>query len=49
LKGEDQKQLMLIYPKTDRFQEPLPEFDYENGFTLTAVPFDLEKGELVYG
>jgi len=49
LKGQDQKRLMLIYPKTDKFQEALPAFHYEDGFRLDAVPFDLEKGELVCG
>ena len=47
LKGEGQKKLMLIYPKTDKFKEPLPVFQYEDGFTLTAIPFDLELGALV--
>lgn len=49
LKGQDQKRLMLIYPKTERFQEPLPAFYYEDGFRLDAVPFDIDKGELVVG
>ncbi|MFT6030212.1 MAG: 5-methylcytosine-specific restriction enzyme subunit McrC [Oleiphilaceae bacterium] len=47
MKGDDQKELMLIYPKTDKFKEPLPSFQHESDFTLTVVPFDLEKGELV--
>ena len=49
LKGQDQKRLMLIYPKTERFLEPLPAFHYEDGFRLDAVPFDVEKGALVVG
>ncbi len=44
LKSEDEKRLMLIYPKTDRFKVPLPAFHYENGFILDVVPFDLERG-----
>jgi 5-methylcytosine-specific restriction enzyme subunit McrC len=47
LKDSHHKQLMLIYPKTDRFNEPLPDFNYEDGFTLRVVPFDLDTGELV--
>jgi 5-methylcytosine-specific restriction enzyme subunit McrC len=46
-KGEDHKELLLIYPKTDKFKEPLPVFQYEDGFILTVVPFDLDKGNLV--
>lgn len=43
----DQKELMLIYPKTERFLEPLPVFKYEDGLALRVVPFDLDKGVLV--
>ena len=47
LKENEQKELMLIYPKTDKFQEPLPVFKYEDGLTLKVVPFDLDEGALV--
>ena len=47
LKKEKQKNLVLIYPKTEKFQKPLPVFKYEEGFKLKVVPFDLEKGTLV--
>jgi 5-methylcytosine-specific restriction enzyme subunit McrC len=47
LKGNEHKKLMLIYPKTDKFQEPLPVFKYEDGFELSVVPFDLDSGILV--
>lgn len=43
------RQLMLIYPKTETFSQPLPKFHYEDGLTLEIVPFDLSRGELVYG
>ena len=46
LKGNEHKKLMLIYPKTDKFKEPLPVFKYEDGFELLIVPFDLESGKL---
>lgn len=39
-------QMMLIYPKTAAFAEPLPVFDYGNDLTLWVVPFDLDKEEL---
>jgi 5-methylcytosine-specific restriction enzyme subunit McrC len=48
LKGEALKELMLVYPKTDKFKEPLPSFQYEDGFMLTVVPFDLDKGTLIF-
>ena len=48
LKGNEHKKLMLIYPKTDKFQQQLPEFKYEDGFTLTVVPFDLDSGTLIF-
>jgi 5-methylcytosine-specific restriction enzyme subunit McrC len=48
LKGAAEKSLMLIYPKTEFFQEPLPDFTYEDGFVLKVVPFDLDRGELVW-
>jgi 5-methylcytosine-specific restriction enzyme subunit McrC len=47
LKGEDQKELMLIYPKTDKFQRPLPEFIYGDSLVLRVVPFDIEHGRLI--
>lgn len=47
LRGNEQKDLILIYPRTDKFQEPLPVFKYEDGLTLRVVPFDLETGTLV--
>lgn len=47
LKGNEHKELMLIYPKTDKFQASLPVFKYEDGLTLKVVPFDLDAGSLV--
>jgi 5-methylcytosine-specific restriction enzyme subunit McrC len=46
--GGDQKNLMLIYPMTEKFTEALPVFEYEDGFKLWVVPFDITKGELLY-
>ena len=35
-------QLVLLYPKQEFFQEPLPTFDYELGLPLVVLPVDLE-------
>ena len=34
-------QLILLYPMTERFAEPLPQFDFGDGLVLHALPFDL--------
>ncbi|WP_051171368.1 McrC family protein [Spongiibacter marinus] len=47
LKANDRKELMLIYPKTERFQLPLPDFIYEDGMVLRVVPFDVESSQIV--
>ena len=47
LKKKSKKKLVLIYPKTKKFQKPLKVFEYEENFELTVVPFDLDKGNLV--
>jgi 5-methylcytosine-specific restriction enzyme subunit McrC len=39
--------LLLIYPKTPRFSEPLPRFDFDAQLSLWVVPFDVPKGCLV--
>lgn len=48
LKSNEHKKLMLIYPKTDKFKDPLPVFHYEDGFELEVVPFDLDSGTLIF-
>lgn len=40
-------QLILIYPKHQKFTEQLPQFNYSDDLVLYVVPFDLEKGLLV--
>lgn len=47
LEGVNSKELFLIYPATNTFYQPLPEFVYEHGFRLRVVPFDLDKGKLI--
>lgn len=47
LKSEALKKLIMIYPKTDKFKEPLRTFQYEDRFMLDVVPFDLDKGTLI--
>ena len=49
LKDSKQKELMLIFPMNENFYRPLPPFRYEDNFTLNVVPFDLDKGTLVFG
>jgi len=41
------KTLMLVYPKTDKFEKRLPVFEYEEGLKLDVVPFDLNEGVLI--
>ena len=41
------KTLMLVYPKTDKFEKRLPVFKYEEGLELDVVPFDLDEGVLI--
>jgi 5-methylcytosine-specific restriction enzyme subunit McrC len=40
-------EMMLIYPKHERFNRTLPVFDFDDGLLLHAVPFCLESGRLV--
>ncbi|MGK0473196.1 MAG: 5-methylcytosine-specific restriction endonuclease McrBC regulatory subunit McrC [Candidatus Azotimanducaceae bacterium] len=47
LRDKPEKKLMLIYPETDTFFEPLPIFTYESGFELEVVPFDIDTGQLI--
>lgn len=35
--------MILIYPKTNRFSDPLPVFHFDDMLNLWVVPFDLEK------
>jgi 5-methylcytosine-specific restriction enzyme subunit McrC len=46
-KSKPPKKLMLVYPKTDKFEKPLPVFKYEDGLELDVVPFDLDNGVLI--
>ncbi len=41
LHDQDKKEVYLIYPKSANFTKPLPPLEYENGFQLLVVPFDL--------
>ncbi|MAP29525.1 MAG: restriction endonuclease [Pseudomonas sp.] len=38
--------MLLIYPCTERFQKPLPLFEFSPELRLQVVPFDLESGIL---
>jgi len=41
--------MYLVFPKTPRFNTPLPVFEYGDDLRLWVVPFDLETGRLVGG
>jgi len=40
-------EMVLIYPSTERFAKPLPPFDFREGLTLRALPFDLVNDRLI--
>lgn len=44
-----QGDLVLIYPKHNDFQHPLPLFSFSDELRLWAVPFDLQMGSLIHG
>ena len=44
---EGKGDLVLIYPKTERCQEPLSPFYYSEALTLWVVPFCLENNKLI--
>lgn len=39
--GQEHKELVLIYPKTETFGEPLPPFTFAPDMTLWVLPFEL--------
>ncbi|EPP1031773.1 McrC family protein [Cronobacter turicensis] len=41
--------MMLIYPRHQFYNNPLPVFQFDKHLSLWCVPFDLESGELVEG
>jgi len=41
--------MLLIYPKHNGFQEPLPPFQFSDDLFLWVVPFDLQEEKLVEG
>jgi len=41
LHDQEMKEVYLIYPKSENFTKPLPVFEYDEGFRLFVVPFDL--------
>ena len=42
-----QGDMILIYPATDDFSEPLPVFNFDHKLRLWVVPFDLNESKLV--
>lgn len=47
LASSNNKEVMLIYPRTHAFTEPLEIFNYEEGFRLNVLPFDVMSGALI--
>lgn len=41
LDDQEEKRVVLIYPRSEKFTKPLPTFHYEDNFTLSVIPFDL--------
>ncbi len=39
--------LLIIYPRQEYFDSPLPEFDYSDNLRLWVVPFDMRSDSLV--
>lgn len=46
---DGQGNLILLYPKTANFSEPLPPFDFGHGLQLHVLPFDLSKDRQDWG
>lgn len=42
-------EMLLIYPRTEHFSEPLKPFDFSEQLRLWVIPFDLEAGKLCLG
>jgi 5-methylcytosine-specific restriction enzyme subunit McrC len=51
LHDQEMKEVYLIFPKSERFTKPLPAFEYDDGFRLFVVPFDLslDVDRLLFG
>lgn len=47
LSKDSARHVVLVYPRTDAFREPLPSLHYEHDHTLHVVPFDLDRFELI--
>lgn len=47
LEGQQDAEMLLIYPRKAGFEQPLPEFRFPSELRLWVVPFDLESGVLV--
>lgn len=42
-------EMLLIYPRTEHFREPLAPFYFSDELVLWVVPFDLEENRMVWG
>ncbi|MCL1058687.1 McrC family protein [Shewanella gelidimarina] len=46
-KKQDKSEIWLIYPRTNQFMRPLPDFRFNNGAVIKVLPFDIVEGELI--
>ncbi|MPY23831.1 McrC family protein [Shewanella sp. YLB-07] len=47
-KSQRNSEIWLIYPKTNRFSMPIPDFKFDNGSVIKILPFDIETGKLIF-
>lgn len=47
LDAAGERTVVLVYPGTEAFAKPLQVFEFEAGFRLMVVPFDLQRGVLL--
>ena len=46
-KKEKGAEIWLIYPRSDKFTQPLPDFKFDNGLVIKALPFDIDESLLL--
>lgn len=40
-------EIWLIYPKSEQFTHPLPQFKFDNGSVIRVLPFDIDTDQLL--
>ena len=46
-KNEKGAEIWLIYPRSEKFNHPIPDFTFDNGATIKVLPFDVEESKLL--